>query len=1174
MAVYQNLLLSTGGGIISNKQQADQVRNTATLLIGLGGTGVHCIRTIKTQVYDRLKPDRPEDIVPQYSHIRFLGVDTDRQSFSNEIGGSIADKVHKPKSTGTLPLTSSEYFSIENLNISQTINSPLALQHHHEFDWLEHEKIAVPQLGTAGAGGIRQIGRFMMMDKSTEFIDRVTSELHAAREGLINPTINVHIFTGLSGGTGAGCFLDVCYMVRSITKDIGGVNIFGYFFLPDVNLANVPMEATHVRQYIPNNGYAAMQELEYCMGLPHNGGAFEQTYKNNKVIQWDAPPVDMAHLICATDSHGNVIPHAYEHAMNVAAEYIMDFLTHDTSAFGLSSHLANFHSMWGVADAKKPVGSRTDYCVIGAACASIPLREINTFLAAELFEKFSAIEVNMPEDNAVNALAVASLAPGAQGLQDVYNAILQAVTLGADANYEPYTADWKYVFDYGNADMVAHFTNQTAAKQNVHTTNASALADPKNEQSLMGRLNAALRPILGDLSRGPIYAHRLLSAAEKRSFLNIIDGLIAENEARYSQEAAQSTLRLNDYEGAKSDFENRTRRSLFDSNQHRYESYKYYLLLHQQHTLVMSDYELMRDLLNTFKQQVMDIDADYYMKLARVTENLMETFRDNRNAVYASINANGKVANATFSFATPMVTIKELMPRIQAEVEAKNVGGLLQQFVNTLVAHPDEWINEDENHITRLVTDFFINTAFGNFAGHTITEFLRDKYQAKVGGTVNDEMLKTFVLEDWIKPLTVKASPLFHFNSAIWTLAQSSTLAFLSYPTSSAPISNAAAEMNKINQLWNLKASALTDRIFVMCSACGLPLSSYNNCSAYEQIYYGSESVGRHYYEGKPIFKQGVGDPLPGQLFSNWNQLPPVTPQSVIDVDAPPLSRGNSLRPVKELFDRAVASGVFNADDGYFYEPSAADLAAAAQVRERAAALLASASKPEDIPALENAVKALRDVGEIKLTKTSLYLPRNGARISEAAIANLNKDYFVYFPAIRPKVRKYVEDVEALRSGSDKLISDLEARIEDIKRLGNILVDYCDAIFHGVLSIEGNQIVYHQSEYGIQNDTVLSNFDSSFPYGKLPFYQGFVSFSKLDAPTLIKIRKEVQDLANANSSQIAETGKKIRSLLSDNRISAMVQLADQHANKAEIVDFVKKLRQQFHIFCLSHDIEE
>ena len=43
MAVYSKLLLSAGGGIVSSMQQAEQARNTATLLIGLGGTGIDCL---------------------------------------------------------------------------------------------------------------------------------------------------------------------------------------------------------------------------------------------------------------------------------------------------------------------------------------------------------------------------------------------------------------------------------------------------------------------------------------------------------------------------------------------------------------------------------------------------------------------------------------------------------------------------------------------------------------------------------------------------------------------------------------------------------------------------------------------------------------------------------------------------------------------------------------------------------------------------------------------------------------------------------------------------------------------------------------------------------------------------------------------------------------------------
>lgn len=69
MAVYSKLLLSAGGGVISTKQQAKQVENTASILIGLGSTGIDCIKTIKAAVRERLEPDDPNAYAAEYKHI-------------------------------------------------------------------------------------------------------------------------------------------------------------------------------------------------------------------------------------------------------------------------------------------------------------------------------------------------------------------------------------------------------------------------------------------------------------------------------------------------------------------------------------------------------------------------------------------------------------------------------------------------------------------------------------------------------------------------------------------------------------------------------------------------------------------------------------------------------------------------------------------------------------------------------------------------------------------------------------------------------------------------------------------------------------------------------------------------------------------------------------------------
>lgn len=280
MAVYSKLLLSAGGGIVSTTQQADQVKNTATVLIGLGGTGIDALRTIKTQVYSRLKADDPDAVVPQYEHIRFLGVDTVEKTNDNP-GEELQDNL---KTESLRALDDTETFSIANPHVKRIFNESKGLEMREELSWLRWKEIDAPNLTTAGAGGIRQVGRFMMMDKSDAFMSRVEQEINAAKSGLTNPTVNVHIFSGLSGGTGAGCFLDTCYMVRHIANKIGAVTIFGYFFLPDVNLSVIPMSNTKVRAYIPRNGYAAMQELDYCMQLQFNGGSFVQEYRNHIMV--------------------------------------------------------------------------------------------------------------------------------------------------------------------------------------------------------------------------------------------------------------------------------------------------------------------------------------------------------------------------------------------------------------------------------------------------------------------------------------------------------------------------------------------------------------------------------------------------------------------------------------------------------------------------------------------------------------------------------------------------------------------------------------------------------------------------------------------------------------------------------------------------------------------------
>ena len=76
----------------------------------------------------------------------------------------------------------------------------------------------------------------------------------------------------------------------------------------------------------------------------------------------------MCHLICATNTNGDVIPNAYNYAMNVTSEYVMDFLTEpqDTKNFGIRSHLSNYQNQIASATKDSLIGASLSYCILGA----------------------------------------------------------------------------------------------------------------------------------------------------------------------------------------------------------------------------------------------------------------------------------------------------------------------------------------------------------------------------------------------------------------------------------------------------------------------------------------------------------------------------------------------------------------------------------------------------------------------------------------------------------------------------------------------------------------------------------------------------------------------------------------------------------------------------------------
>ena len=1127
--LYSKLLLTTGGGIISEQQQAEQERNTASVIIGLGGTGISAIRTLKTQVYERLKPDNPAALIPTYQHIAFVGVDTDKRS------SGIIDRNSKVKSEDmtVMPLDVTEFFDIGNKDIGKVICNANILSRRKELAWV-NKRLSTPNLLDDGAGGIRQVGRLMLIDKAQSFKSKIEAALMTAMTGLSNPSVYIHIFSGLSGGTGSGCFLDACYLIRKLlaVKNLSAT-IFGYFYLPDVNLDKVPVTKPNVRDYIPVNGYAAMSELDYCMQIPGNGGSFKQYYQNIGDVEWNCAPVDMCHLICATNEHGDVIANAYDYAMNVSAEYVMDFLTRadDEVNFGLSSQLANFREMVIQGNAKKRVASSLEYCVIGASCSYVPMREINTYLAAEVFDKFSEqLKSNTPSEFDCKKLAADVLTRNREMTTEdqMFNALWREMRKGASDDYGSFPGDWRMVRDSGNNAIVTHYTNQMAAKRGTVETNCRSLKEG-NTDSLVNRFRTSLESVLIDINRGPSFAYRMLAASTSHNLFNIIDGVIEINANRWKQEAAQEELRVTAYDMALAEFKRKPSKK-------RFEEYEHSLKNRMQHDLAMSNYQQMEDLLRKLKKQLETLAENYYLKLDRVMSTLIRTFDENKKAL-ASEEETLRVKS---TFAVPMMTVSELSKTLDERIRKLNIPNVLNAFVSAMVSNEDTWIQENERNISKFVINFFVNNLFRDFAGRTITEFLEDKYglDSKAGNIY--EQLTNQVYDEYIDPLTQHAKPLFYFNNTIWDSDQINSLAYVSVPTTATAIVSAAERKEKADSTWRVKKSALTDRIFVMYSACVLPFSSYNNVKNYEELYNNGNKTGIHYYEGT-----GMQD----NDFCDWRDIPSLIPYSYM----------KPIDEIESLYQLATKYDVLN-DQMDICAPSDEEIKTLEALINKCEQLSTVVITPDKISECTKLADQLKEYKFSTMMPTGEFFNNDGSPEEELR-ESLRKEHFYLEPSHRIKVKAIIDKIDAIALRAKVAEATLRKKMNSVLVNANDFSNYSEALFAGVFKISGRNISYIQDDLGLETEHILTKPSPEFPFNSIPMYQAYVTYQSLPGDMKSEIRTRTDEIIDTDPDTLKNGITAVTIMLE--RINAFKSAAARFEQKAEIESFLTDLNKKF-----------
>ncbi|MBI4547105.1 MAG: hypothetical protein HY707_03935 [Ignavibacteriae bacterium] len=207
-----------------------------TAVIGLGGTGMHAILYMKKKLLETYG-----EVPPM---IKFLAIDT-------------ADSEQLQTAASEIRLEQGEFLKLEVKNPASLMKTPEVKK------WIPDN---IPSFAlTSGAKAVRGLGRLAVFANSNDLEARIDGLINDIRDYTIERdekyevigkgNIIINLVCSLSGGTGAGCYLDVSVLAKKNLQSTD--KLIGYFLLPDIFVGK---PAT---RNVEPNAYGALKEISY-----------------------------------------------------------------------------------------------------------------------------------------------------------------------------------------------------------------------------------------------------------------------------------------------------------------------------------------------------------------------------------------------------------------------------------------------------------------------------------------------------------------------------------------------------------------------------------------------------------------------------------------------------------------------------------------------------------------------------------------------------------------------------------------------------------------------------------------------------------------------------------------------------------------------------------------------
>lgn len=259
--------------------------NSRHLFIGLGGSGIAALMEVKGHF--RSDPSFRESA----ERVCFLGIDSDhagriKVSYVKQPDGSV-------KTVEADALNAKEFLWLSHSNATQLIRP---FMNPCVASWMDPQlidRMRYVYLDGNGAAGTPQIGRLLLMGTVCDVRRRLELLVNEISADTLAP-VHIHLFSGISGGTGAGCVVDLAYLIRDTIPEHmrSRFQLHGYILMPSTSTSTdflVIRRGTAI-------GDAAMEQINRCMDLPGNGETYSCTYPDGRTVVSQQPLFDELYL--------------------------------------------------------------------------------------------------------------------------------------------------------------------------------------------------------------------------------------------------------------------------------------------------------------------------------------------------------------------------------------------------------------------------------------------------------------------------------------------------------------------------------------------------------------------------------------------------------------------------------------------------------------------------------------------------------------------------------------------------------------------------------------------------------------------------------------------------------------------------------------------------------------